>query len=206
MSLKSSKSHFRRLRFDQNNFGLISGPDSISDPVARRLCCTESYPSARGSAKLGSRLMTWHVGPTMLTCMMTGHWHGMLTGRWLGILASRLRHADVILIRVWHVGRLIRVKKTCVTCGVRLCAWAVSSPMRDSACGGFQRPISMRFSIVASSRPPLHSGMVKTQFWQFLFLSKIKHPFKPCALIPIVGDSVSPMRGPVVYWYLLKGG
>jgi len=30
----------------------MSGPDSILDPVARRLCCTESYPSVRGSAQL----------------------------------------------------------------------------------------------------------------------------------------------------------
>jgi hypothetical protein len=29
-----------------------------------------------------------------------------------------------------------------------------------------------RFSPVASSLPPLHSGMVKTQFWQLSFLSK----------------------------------
>jgi hypothetical protein len=28
----------------------MNGPDSISDPVARRLRCTESYPLARGSA------------------------------------------------------------------------------------------------------------------------------------------------------------
>ena len=34
----------------------MNDPDSISDPVAHRLCCTESYPSARGSAsqQLGS--------------------------------------------------------------------------------------------------------------------------------------------------------
>ena len=30
----------------------MNGPDSISDPVARRLRCTESYPLARGSARL----------------------------------------------------------------------------------------------------------------------------------------------------------
>jgi hypothetical protein len=30
----------------------MNGPDSISDPVARRLRCTESSPSARGSAQL----------------------------------------------------------------------------------------------------------------------------------------------------------
>jgi hypothetical protein len=55
-SLKSSKSHFRWLRFDQNNSGLMSGPDSISDPIAHKISYTGSYPSARGSAptRLGS--------------------------------------------------------------------------------------------------------------------------------------------------------
>jgi len=60
----------------------MNGPDSISDPVARRLCCTESYLSARGSARLdvlGSLMMTWQVGPTVMTCQLTGRWHGMPT-------------------------------------------------------------------------------------------------------------------------------
>jgi hypothetical protein len=85
------KSHFRRLRFDQNNSGLMNGPYSISDPVARRLCCTKSYPSARSSARLNSRLMTWQVGPTMLTCQLTGRWHGMPTV-----------HAGVMLTTWWR--------------------------------------------------------------------------------------------------------
>jgi hypothetical protein len=63
----------------------MNGPDSISDPVARRIRYTGSCPSARGSARrtrldlarLGSRLMTWQVGPTVLTCQLTGRWHGM---------------------------------------------------------------------------------------------------------------------------------
>ena len=73
----------------------MSDPDSISDLVARRISYTGSYPLA----KLGLRLMTWHVGLTMLTCQLTGRWHGMLT--------SCLGHDDVILIRVWHVGRVV---------------------------------------------------------------------------------------------------
>jgi hypothetical protein len=195
----------------------MNGPDSISDPVARRLYCTESYSLARGSARLqlgsaqlgamalGSRLVTWQVGPTVMTCLMTGRWRVadwtltcLLTGRWhacwLCILASWCRHPYPGLARgssrlVFGSGQLIRVKKMRVTRGARLCAWAVSSPARDGAGGGFWRPISTRFSTVASSLPPLHSGMVKTQFWQLSFLSKIKHSFKPCALIPIVGNS-----------------
>jgi hypothetical protein len=34
----------------------------------------------------------------------------------------------------------------------------------------------MLFSPVASSLRPLHSGMVKTQFWQLSFLSKNQTP------------------------------
>jgi len=51
-----------------------------------------------------------------------------------------------------------------VTRGARLCAWPDYSPARDGACGHVRRPISTPFSPVASSLPPLHSGMVKTQF------------------------------------------
>jgi hypothetical protein len=42
--------------------------------------------------------MTWQVGPTMLPC----RWHGMPTG----MLTSCLRHDDIIIIWVWHVGRV----------------------------------------------------------------------------------------------------
>ena len=41
----------------------------------------------------------------------------------------------------------------------------------------------------------------KHNFDNFHFLAKIKHHFKPSALIPIVGE----IR-PVMYWSLLKGG
>jgi hypothetical protein len=54
-----------------------------------------------------------------------------------------------------------------------------------------------------------NSGFVSSSFTQwygqntilttFIFEQKIKHHFKPYALIPIVGDSGFPMRGPVVY-------
>jgi len=70
-------------------------------------------------------------------------------------------------------------------------AWGVSARVGRcpaGECGHVRRPILTPFSPVASSRPPLHSGMVKTQFWQLSFFSKIKHPFKPSALIPIVGE------------------
>jgi len=72
-------------------------PDSISDPVARRLCCTESYPSARlqnSSAWLGSRLMMWQVDPTLLTCLLTGRWRGW----WHGMPTV---HDDITITSGW---------------------------------------------------------------------------------------------------------
>jgi len=118
----------------------MSGPDSISDPVASRHCCTESYPSARssaqlqnGSAQLGAaQLAAGDVacGPTMLTCLMT--WHAdwtltrLLTGCWLCILASWLRHDDVILIQVWHVVRVVWYSGRVSSSGWRRRVWRVS--------------------------------------------------------------------------------
>ncbi|KAJ6857921.1 hypothetical protein NC652_040444 [Populus alba x Populus x berolinensis] len=147
----------RRLRFDQNNSGLINGSDSISDPVARRISYTGSYPSARGSAQfqfgsaqlgsawLGSRLMTWHVGQLLLLTV----------------------YDDL----VFGSGQLIRVKKTRGMRGARLRAWADALPESDGECGHVRRPILTPFSPVASSRPPLHSGMLQGCCpWQQPFL------------------------------------
>jgi hypothetical protein len=60
----------------------MNGPDSISDPVARRISYTGSCPSARGSARLQfgsahSARLGSNSGPTVLTCQLTGCWHGM---------------------------------------------------------------------------------------------------------------------------------
>ena len=64
----------------------MNSPDSISDPVTRRIRYTRSYSLARGSAptrldstRLCSWLMRWHVGPTVLTCQLTRRWHDMPT-------------------------------------------------------------------------------------------------------------------------------
>ena len=82
----------------------------------------------------------------------------------LCMLASCLHHDDVILIRVWHVGRVGSAhpgeEDACD-------AWRASVRVAShlaGACGRLRRLISTRFSTVASSLPPLHSGMVKTQF------------------------------------------
>jgi len=106
----------------------------------------------------------WRHGDVMMTSSLSG------SGAWVGS------------------GQVIRVRKTRVTRGARLCAWPATLTACDGACGRCRRPISTRFSTMASSLPPLHSGMFNTQFGQLSFLSKIKHPFKPCALIPVVGE------------------
>jgi hypothetical protein len=215
----------------------MNDPDSISDPVARRLCCTESYPSTRGSARLNSARrrsargwwrgrwvpLCWRVcwlvddvsvDMTCLLCMLTSHLDQADV-----IPCMPTVHADITIMSCWRhsypgqpcgssqlvfgSGQPIRAKKTR---GARLRAWADALPESDGECGHVWRPILTPFSPVASSRPPLQSGMVKTPFWELLFLSKNQTPLKPSALIPIVGESGSPMRGPGVYWYLLIGG
>ena len=62
---------------------------------------------------------------------------------------------------VFGSGQPIRVKKTR---GARLRAWADALPESDGECGHVRRPSLTSFSPVASSRPPLQSGMVKTPF------------------------------------------
>jgi hypothetical protein len=133
------------------------------------------------SSPLTGTCLTWHANwacwrhaDVMMTSSLSG------SGTWVGSSGIRVGSAHPGGEDTWRAS--VRV---------------ASHPA--GACGRFRRQISTQFSTVASSLPPLHSGMVKTQFWQLLFLSKIKHPFKSCALIPIVG-----VIQPGVYWYLLK--
>ena len=182
----------------------MSDPYSISDPVAHRLRCTDSFPSARGSAPiqlgstwLGSRLMMWQMGPTVLTHQLTGCWHGMLTV-----------HVDVIITSGWH-----HPWHAYCTCWCHLypgqshgsaqLVFGSGQPIRAKKTRGtrFRRPILTLFSPVASSLPPLHNGMVKTQFWQLLFLSKNQTPLQT-----ISSDTNCREFRPVMFWYLLIGG
>ena len=129
--------------------------------------------------------------------MLTGLLRGMLTGHTGVMMMSSLSGSGA-----WVGSSGIRVGSGHSGEEDACDAWRASVRVAshpDGACGRFRGPISTRFSTVALSLPPLHSGMVKTQFGQLSFLSKIKHPFKPCALIPIIGDSDSPMSGPGVY-------
>jgi hypothetical protein len=63
---------------------------------------------------------------------------------------------------VLWVGSAIRAKKTRGSHVTRWCAWAASSPARVGACRHVPRQNFTPFLPVASSLPPLHSGMVKT--------------------------------------------
>ena len=87
----------------------MNGPDSISNPVAHRLCCTESYPSARGSARLhNGSARDWWCGRWVPFCWRVCWLVDDVAADMaclLCMLTSQLCHADVILIRVSLVGR-----------------------------------------------------------------------------------------------------
>ena len=132
--------------------------------------------------------MMWPVGPTVPTCQLTGRWHGMPTV-----------HADVIIMSCWHhpypgrsrgSGQLvfgssqpIRAKKTH---GARWRAWTTTLSARAALSNvRFRRRfhqydrLFLLYTVVLS----------KHHFDNFYFWEKIKHHFKPYALILIVGDS-----------------
>jgi hypothetical protein len=79
----------------------MNDPDSISDPVVRRIRYTGSYPSARGSARLAADevaggsyyadvsadwTLTWHAN-AMLTSSLSG------SGTWVGSSGIRVGSA-----------------------------------------------------------------------------------------------------------------
>jgi hypothetical protein len=131
-----------------------------------------------------------------LLCMLTSHLHQADV-----IPGMPTVHADITIMSCWRhsypgqpcgsgqlvfgSGQPIRAKKTR---GARLRAWADALPESDGECGHVWRSILTPSSPVASSRLPLHSGMVKTPFWELSFLSKNQTSLKPSALIPIVGE------------------
>ena len=191
----------------------MNSPDSISDPVARTISYTGSYTSL--AARLGSRLMTWLVGPTVLTCQMTGWWHGMptvyaditITSGWRHpwhAYCACWRHNCIMLMSslfgsitwVCPSGRRRRVRSVARVCACeqqprrRVMARAALSDVRFRR--GFHQwlRLFLLYTVVWS----------KHNFDNFHFWAKIKHHFKPNALIPIVGDSGSPLHGLVVYW------
>jgi len=70
------------------------------DSTAQNLIPRLAARLSSNTARLGSRLMMWQVGPTMLPCQLTRcmlQWHASCAW-WC--------HDYVILIWVWHVGRV----------------------------------------------------------------------------------------------------
>jgi hypothetical protein len=187
----------------------MNDPDSISDPVVRRISYTGSYPSTCGSTParlfLARLAVDDEAGESHYDDVsLTGHWHGMLTV-----------HADVTFTSGWcyhwhayyawwrHIYIKLMSSLACLMCMMTsslsrsamwdgstsvwvgsthsgeedACdVWPATSLERDGAWARFQRSISTPFSQVALSLPPLHSGMVKTQFWKLLFLTKNQTP------------------------------
>jgi hypothetical protein len=185
----------------------MNGPDSISDPVARRLCCTESYPSARlqnGSAR-GSHvadvsadwsmmwLMTWHA-----YCACWHHTYIRLMSSLaclLCMLTSQLCHADVINIRVSHVGRVNWYSGRVSPSGRRRRVGRVCA-RRQTPCRRVMESAAMSdVRFWRRFHQWLRLFLLYTVVWSkhnfdnFHFWAKIKHHFKPYALIPIVGNS-----------------
>jgi len=174
----------------------MNGPDSISDPVARRIRYTGSYPSARGSApaRLAAGDVAWWVplrwrvswldaAMACQLCMLASWWHHPYPGLARG--SGQL---------VFGSGQSIRVKKARV--------YVHGQPPR--------RRVTTRAAVfdVQFRRgfyQWLHLFLIYTVVWSkhncdnFYFLAKIKHHFKPCALIPIVGGFRLPMCGPVMF-------
>jgi len=105
-----------------------------------------------------------------LLCMLTSQLHqvDVILVMQLCMLTPQLHDDDVIIIRVSHIGRVNwysgRVGSAHLGKEDVWHAWADASPERDGSCDHVRCLILTPFSPVASSLPPLHSGMVKTQF------------------------------------------
>jgi hypothetical protein len=97
-----------------------------------------------------------------LLCMLTSQLHqvDVILVMQLCMLTPQLHDDDIIIIRVSHMGRVNwysgRVGSAHLGKEDVWHAWGV--------CGHVRRLSLTPFSPVASSLPPLHSGMIKTQF------------------------------------------
>jgi hypothetical protein len=136
----------------------MSGLDSISDPVARRISSTVSYPSGHGSAP--TRLGSTQLGLWLMTCQSTGLWHGMPIMHDDVTITSGWRHPYHAYCACWHHSYVMLTSS--LSGSVKWRAFMRVPSHLAGAWGCFWRLISASFSPVASSLPPLHSGMVKT--------------------------------------------
>jgi hypothetical protein len=128
-------------------------------------------------------------------------------------MTSQLHHADVIIAMptvqdditiascwrhpypsqprgsgrlVFRSGQPIWAKKTRATRGALLCAWPDTLPARD---GDFDIRFRHRFHQWLRLFLLYTVVWLKHNFDNFHFWAKIKHHFKLCALVPIVGNS-----------------
>jgi hypothetical protein len=143
--------------------------------------------------------LTWHAD-----CAWWRHPYIRLTSSLtclLCMLMSQLHHDDVINIRVSHIGRVNWYSGRVSPSGRRRCVWRVArvcahgqQPRRRVMARGDVSDVRFRRCFRQWLRLFLLYTVVwsKHNFDNFHFLVKIKHHFKPCALIPIVGDSDSP--------------
>ena len=197
----------------------MNGPDSISDPVARRLRYTKSYPSARGLARLGSAWL--QHSSAQLSSARRGSARVWWRGRWvplcwlvrwldadmacqLCMLASCLHHDDVILIRVWHMGR---VGSTHPGEEDACDAWRASVRVASHPAGAWRRvrpfPTS-DFDVIFTS------GFVSSSSTQWygqntilttlIFEQKSNITLNHVLWYQLLGDSGSPLVGLVVFW------
>jgi hypothetical protein len=132
------------------------------DPVSRLAARLGSNsPTRLGSTRLGvARLEAGDVAggshcddvlaDWTLTCMLTVYTGFMMMSRWRHPYPGLARGSGRL---VFGSGQLIRVKKTRVTRGARLCAWAVSSPAwrRVRRCPTFDFDAVFNSGFVSSS-------------------------------------------------------
>jgi hypothetical protein len=118
----------------------MNGPDSISDAVARRISYTGSWPSARLNLARRSSARGWWRGRWVplcwrvcwldadmacLLCMMTSSLHhaDVIMGH---AYCACWRHNYVIIIRVWHVSRVVWYSGRVSPSGRRRRVWRVA--------------------------------------------------------------------------------
>jgi hypothetical protein len=116
-------------------------------------------------------------------------------------MTSQLRHVDIIIIRVRHVGQVVWYSGRVSPSGRRWRVWRMARvcvrgqpPRRRVTAHATVFDVQFRHGFHQWLRLFLLYIVVwsKHNLDNFYFWAKIKHHFKPYALIPIVGDSDSP--------------
>jgi len=193
----------------------MSGPDSILDPVARRIIHTGSYTSACGlatnqlsSSQLGStRLATDDVadGSHMLMCQLIVRWHG-----------TPNVHADAMITSWWHhhpSGSVMCVGSSGIRVGLghrgKEDAWhAWGAPTRvdrrlAGTCGSVQPCPTYNFDVVFTS---VFVSSSSTQWYNqntilttFIFEQKSNTTLNCKLLYQLLGISTL-LHRPMMFW------